>query len=260
MPEFYDRYLGPVLFEPFTASVARRVAASSPRSVLEIAAGTGLLTAALAWAMPDAVITATDLNQAMLDHAVGMRSAPNIYWQQADAQQLPHPDSSFDVTVCQFGAMFFPDRPAAYAQAKRVLHPGGPLVLVIWESLAHNDFPRVMNEAIRAMLPGGTPLFMERIPHGYNDIDAIRADLVAGGFAGVEVDTLTILGQHASAFEVARGFMYGTPIHAAFQGDSAQADRERAVQAAADAMRAELGDGSDAITGRLTAHLVIAAS
>jgi ubiquinone/menaquinone biosynthesis C-methylase UbiE len=254
MPEFYDRYLGPALFEPFAGLVASRVAGLGPRRVLELAAGTGVLTAAMASAMPDAAITATDLNQPMLDRAAALRPARNVIWRQADAQDLPFPERTFDLVVCQFGAMFFPDRPAAYAEARRVLSPRGQLVLAVWDSLARNAFPRVMSQAVGRFLDTDEPQFVERIPHGYHDVQQIQADLAVGGFESVGVETVSVTG-HAKAFDVARGFLQGSPLQAAF-GSADQL--ERAIDAVTEALRTELGGGGQAISGELTAHLVIA--
>ena len=254
MPEFYDRFLGPALFEPFAGLVARRVANLGARRVLELAAGTGVLTAAMASAMPQTAITATDLNQPMLDRAAALRSASNVTWRQADAQDLPFPVGSFDVAAGQFGAMFFPDRPAAYAEARRVLVPGGSLVLAVWDCLARNAFPRVMSEAVGRLLDTDEPQFVERIPHGYHDVEQIRADLTAGGYESVDVETLSVTG-HATAFDVARGFLQGSPLQAAFAGSD---QLGRAIDVVTEALRTELGDGGGAISGELTAHLVIA--
>ena len=129
VPALYDRCLGPLLFVPYARDIAARAALLRPGRVLETAAGTGIVTEALAAALPDAEIVATDLNQAMLDIA-GARGLPaRVNFQAADAQALPFPDSSFDLVVCQFGAMFFPDRVGAYGEARRVLRPGGRVEL-----------------------------------------------------------------------------------------------------------------------------------
>src|SRR5262245_12322043 len=107
----YETYLVPMIFAPYATDLASRVAQRSPARVLEVAAGTGVVTRALASALPEgAAIVATDLNQAMLDHAATLGAARPIEWLQADAQQLRFADETFDAVVCQFGAMFFPDK------------------------------------------------------------------------------------------------------------------------------------------------------
>src|ERR1043165_4426053 len=122
VPENYDRYMVPLIFEPYAADLAQRAASLSPSAVLETAAGTGVVTRTLAPKLqPGASYVVTDLNQPMLDYAAS-RQGPDsrIRWRQADALALPFADATFDVVCCQFGAMFFPDRSAAYREAKRV--------------------------------------------------------------------------------------------------------------------------------------------
>src|SRR5579859_1014886 len=102
IPALYDRHLGPMLFEPYALDMAERVARLAPKRVLEIAAGTGIVTRALSQKLPAVAIVATDLNQPMLDHAAARLTSERITWRQADAQALPFEDGSFDVVVCQF--------------------------------------------------------------------------------------------------------------------------------------------------------------
>src|SRR5947209_19160239 len=112
IPALYDKYLGPMIFQPYADDIAQRLSGLKQGSVLELAAGTGIVTEALIKALPDTVsLVATDLNQAMLDVASVKDKANRVSWQQVDAQTLPFPDASFDVVVCQFGVMFFPDKP-----------------------------------------------------------------------------------------------------------------------------------------------------
>jgi ubiquinone/menaquinone biosynthesis C-methylase UbiE len=137
IPELYEAYLVPLIFEPYAADLATRLAARSPSRVLEVAAGTGVVTRALTRTLPASTsIVATDLNQAMLDRARAVGTAYPVEWRTADALALPFPDRSFDAVVCQFGVMFFPDKPRAYAEARRVLRPGGAFVFNVWDSLA----------------------------------------------------------------------------------------------------------------------------
>lgn len=125
IPKLYETYLVPLIFEPYAADLANRLAARPMTRLLEIAAGTGVVTRALTSVLPENVsIVATDLNQSMLDQAAAVGTRRPVEWQQADAMQLPFPDSSFDAVVCQFGAMFFPEKSKAFAEARRVLRPG----------------------------------------------------------------------------------------------------------------------------------------
>jgi SAM-dependent methyltransferase len=183
IPRLYETYLVPLIFAPYAADLASRVAQYSPTRVLEVAAGTGVVTRALASILPEeSTIVATDLNQAMLDHAATRGAARPIEWRQADALQLPFPDAAFDVVVCQFGAMFFPDKARAFAEARRVLRPGGVYLFNVWDRIEENEFEDTVTTALASVFPDDPPRFLARTPHGYHDTQAIARDLAAGGF------------------------------------------------------------------------------
>src|SRR5579871_5176273 len=213
IPVLYDRYLGPLLFEPFARHVASQVADLLPGRVLETAAGTGIVTVALAERLPaSATLVATDLNQAMLDHAATKPELKRVELRQADALRLPFADGSFDVVVCQFGVMFFPDKVAGYREARRVLAPGGRFVLSVWASLQHNPMTRVVVDAVGARYPQNPPRFLARTPHGHSDTNVIRRDLAAAGFDQIVVETVTLPGRAPSAEHAAIGLCQGTPM------------------------------------------------
>ena len=175
--ELYDRLMVPLIFEPYAADLAKRVAAAGPRDVLETAAGTGVVTRAMAARLAaDVRITATDLNQPMIDHAKARQSGDKrISWKQADALALPFGDQSFDVVACEFGAMFFPDKVKGYKEARRVLKPGGRLLFNVWDKISENDFADTISKRLAKLFPDDPPMFMERTPHGYHDGRQIRA-------------------------------------------------------------------------------------
>ena len=185
IPENYDRYMVPLIFEPFAADLAQRAASFSPSAVLEIAAGTGVVTRALAPKLsPRASYVVTDLNQPMLDYAAS-RQAPDsrIKWRQADALALPFENAAFDLVCCQFGAMFFPDRSSAYREAKRVLKPGGHFLFNVWDRIEENVFADDVTNALARIFPNDPPRFLARTPHGYHDTALIRSELEDAGFS-----------------------------------------------------------------------------
>ena len=148
IPKLYETHLVPLIFEPYAADLARRVAACKPSRILEIAAGTGVVTRALARSLPGGVdIVATDLNPGMLEQAAAVGTSRPVQWQQADAMALPFPDASFDTVACQFGVMFFPDKAKAFAEARRVLKPGGTLLFSVWDRIEENEFADVIGRA-----------------------------------------------------------------------------------------------------------------
>ncbi|HWL36992.1 MAG TPA: class I SAM-dependent methyltransferase [Frankiaceae bacterium] len=237
--ELYERALVPLIFSDYAEETARRVAALSPENVLEVAAGTGVVTRALARAT-DAAITATDLNQPMLDHAATVGTAREVTWRQADALALPFADASYDVVVCQFGVMFFPDRVRGWAEARRVLRPGGTLVVTVWDSLAANELPDETQRTLGRLWPEDPPRFLERTPYGYHDPAVLRADAVAGGFGGAEVDAVSARARAATAREAAIAFVQGTTLRNEIEPRSATALAE-ATDAAAEAFAARFG-------------------
>ncbi|WP_330301176.1 class I SAM-dependent methyltransferase [Streptomyces sp. NBC_00503] len=215
MPAAYEQYLVPVLFRPFAEDLAARTAALRPGRILELAAGTGALTSLLLSADPSAEVTATDLNEAMV--AFGASRAPGAVWRQADAQRLPFPDGSFDLLVCQFGVMFFPDRVAAFAEARRVLAPGGRFLFNTWGPIGRHAFDAAVQAGLERAFPVDPPRFLPTVPHGYADPAVVAADLVAAGFGVEEEQELTLDGRAASAADVAIGFLTGTPVRAAVE-------------------------------------------
>ncbi|WP_409330896.1 class I SAM-dependent methyltransferase [Trujillonella humicola] len=250
MPALYDRLLAPALFEPFAGELAGRAAALAPSGVVEVAAGTGVVTRALCATLPAARVVATDLNPAMA--ARGAAGVPAARWAVADAQALPVAGGVADLVVCSFAAMFFPDRRAAFAETARVLSPAGTALYSIWDDVERSTFPAALVRALGTVLPQDPPDFVVRVPHGYADVDRIAADLAAGGLAG-DVETVQLTAETPSVTALAEGFCLGTPLRAVLARRGSLPDL---VAAVAGAMTAELGDGP--VRGALTAHLVTA--
>jgi len=257
IPEIYDRLLVPLIFEPYALDLAGRLAEARPRDVLETAAGTGVLTRALAARLPaEARIVASDLNQPMLDRAAARQPGDGrIEWRQADALALPFADGSFDAVACQFGVMFFPDKAQGYGEARRVLKPGGRFLFNVWDRIAENEFADVVTEALAALFPHDPPRFMARIPHGYHDVDRIRAELAAAGFADIAVEAVDARSKAASPRDPAVAYCQGTPLRNEIEARDA-ARLEEATERAAEALAHRFGSG--AVEGRIRA-LVISA-
>lgn len=253
--ELYDRHLVPMLFVPYAEDLARRVADGRPGDILETAAGTGVVTAAMAAALPQARIVATDLNPAMLDLAAKRVASPSVAFQPADAQALPFADASFDAVVCQFGVMFFPDRVAAYGEVRRVLRPGGRFLFNAWDRIERNGATERLAETIAELFPDDPPDFFRRVPFGYHDTARIEADLRAAGFTRIETETVAKRSRLASARDAAIGMVQGSPLRSELEarGDGAL---ERTTEAVAAALAGlEAGGGLDA---PMSAHVVVA--
>lgn len=247
----------PLIFEPYAADLAGRLEGTPLSRVLEIAAGTGVVTRALAASLPeDVAIVATDLNQAMLDHAQVVGTRRSVDWRQADAMGLPFDDGSFDAVVCQFGAMFFAEKSTAFAEARRVLRPGGIFIFNVWDRIAENEFADAITTALAALFPEDPPRFLARTPHGYHDRQIIERDLAKAGFgAPTRFDTVAARSRAASSRVPAVAYCQGTPLRNEIETrDATRLDKATEVAAAALAKRF----GAGAVDGKIQAHVVIA--
>ena len=214
IPKLYEQYLVPLIFEPYAADLAHRLASRSLTRVLEIAAGTGVVTRRMAAALPESVsIVATDLNQPMVDLASAIGTKRPVEWRQADAMQLPFPDGTFDAVVCQFGAMFFPEKSKAFSEARRVLRPGGVFIFNVWDRIEENEFADAVTTALESLFPKDPPRFLARTPHGYCDRPTIERDLANGGFtASPQISTVAARSWAESARIAAIAYCQGTPL------------------------------------------------
>lgn len=257
VPRLYDEYLVPLIFSFYADDLARRIAALSPSDLLEIAAGTGAVTRAVAALLPpDVRYVATDLNEPMLAVARQRQGEdPRMTWRQADALALPFEDSAFDVVCCQFGAMFFPDRSNGYAEAKRVLKPDGAYLFSVWDRIEDNVFADDATTTLGKMFPDDPPLFMARTPHGYHDKAVIKVDLERAGFTDISIETLTAMSRGPTADYVAIAYCQGTPLRGEIEARDAS-KLEAATDAVAQAIRKRHGSGP--VEARIQALVITA--
>jgi SAM-dependent methyltransferase len=256
VPELYDSCMVPLIFEPYALDIVARLAARRPMRVLEIAAGTGVVTRSIVAALPgDVAIVATDISQAMLDRAAAIGTDRPIEWRQADAMQLPFRDALFDAVVCQFGAMFFPDKGKAFAEARRVLAPGGTLLFNVWDRIEDNEFAESVTASLARVFPDDPPTFLSRLPHGYHDRDAIARDLEGGGFASPPmIETIAMRSRAASASVPAIAYCQGTPLRGEIEAHGADA-LAGATKACAEGIAERFGSGE--VDGKIQAHVVV---
>jgi SAM-dependent methyltransferase len=261
IPKIYETHLVPLISEPYAEDLATRVAArlslsaveGSPQHVLEIAAGTGVLTRAMLRALrPSVEIIATDVNPAMLEQAAAHTLPRPVAFQQADAMELPFDDQTFDVVVIQFGVMFFLDKPKAMSEARRVLRPGGAMIFSVWDRIEENEFAQVIHAAVGEFFPDDPPLFLSRAPYGYFDHAAIAADVAAGGFARTpEIVTVPARSRASNASDAAVGYCHGSPLRTHIEARGAL---EHATDAAEKAIEQRFGGGP--IEGKIQAHVI----
>ena len=250
-PALYDRYMGPLLFQPYAQLVAQRCALLQPDRILETAAGTGIVTRAVHRAAPQAEIVATDINTAMLEFATQALRSEHVSFRQADAQALPFAVGSFDVVLCQFGAMFFPDKIRANREARRVLRQNGRYLLVTFNSLELNPIPKAAQEAVGALLAEDAFDYMERGPFSYADPARVKDDLLSAGFSDIELETIQ-LSSRVNSQDAAQGLVYGSPMRSEIERRD-PSSLNRAAEAVAQAL--QRWDGKDV---SMSAHLVTA--
>ncbi len=257
IPALYDELMVPMIFEPYAQDLARRLAMLGPGRVLEVAAGTGVVTRAIAALLPETTaVIATDLNPSMLAQAEAVGTRRPVSWRQADAQALPFADESFDVVACQFGAMFFPEKVTAFAEARRVLVPGGRFLFSVWDALEVNQFADVVNSALATFFADDPPSFIARTPHGYHDHATIQQHLTDAGFTSpAEFETITHRSRAASAKHAAVAYCQGTPMRNEIGLRGADL-LERVTAATERALGARFGTGP--IEGSIQGQLVTA--
>lgn len=258
IPKFYDTLMVPLIFEGYAADTAQLVAALSPGAVLETAAGSGVVTRWLAPQLGANVrYVVTDLNQSMLDYAVTRQGADSrIEWLQADALSLPFEDATFDVVCCQFGAMFFPDRVAGYAEARRVLKAGGSFVFSVWDRIEENAFADDVTNAVAEVFPNDPPRFLARTPHGYHDVVLIREELGRAGFTDIQIETREKRSHAQSAHAAATAYCQGTPLRNEIEARDASL-LPLATDRATQAIARRHGEGP--VAGKIQAHMIVAA-
>jgi SAM-dependent methyltransferase len=255
VPKIYERYLVPLIFEPYAVDLVDRLKSRGPSRVLEVAAGTGVVTRALASELPEtAAIVATDLNQGMLDQAAAVGTRRGVEWRTADAMRLPFPDGAFDAVVCQFSVMFFPDKPRAFSEALRVLGPGGVFIFNVWDRIEENEFADTVTTALASVFPADPPRFMARTPHGYFERVAIEEDLARGGFRKPpRIATVAKRSRAESPRVPAIAYCQGTPLRSEIEARDANR-LEQATDAAAEAIARRFG--SQVVEGKIQAHVV----
>jgi SAM-dependent methyltransferase len=255
VPQVYQNYLVPLIFEPYAADMVKRVTSRPLERVLEVAAGTGVVTRALASSLPPSVaIDAIDLNQPMLDQATAVGTSRPVEWKQADAMQLPFPDESFDAVVCQFGVMFFPEKQRAHAEALRVLRPSGVYVFNVWDRLDQNEFADAVAAGVATLFPADPPRFLERTPYAYFDHATIKQDLAAGGFRGTpEIAIVSARSKAKSALDPAIAYCQGTPLRGEIEARDPRG-LEAGTKAAAEEVARRFGQGP--VAAKIQAHVV----
>ncbi len=253
IPENYDKGLGPHIFVDYAADMARRVAEAAPKRVLEIAAGTGIVSRTIRDALDEgAHLTVSDLNPPMLEVArAKFADTENVSFEPADATDLPFEAAAFDLVACQFGVMFFPDKDKAYREVHRVLALGGRYIFNVWGSFADNPFARITQETMAQFFPEEPPAFYE-LPFGYYDVDPIKESLSAAGFKGVEATVVKFDKEIPKTELFVQGLVYGNPVI-----EEIRARANAAPEAVAAALTAALDEAFGSNPGRMPLQAIV---
>lgn len=211
IPDKYDQYLGPLLFEPYALDMVSGMKKEGVSSVLELACGTGRVTQYLPKHFgPGVSITATDLNPDMI--AVATRKIKDdIKWRPADMQELPFAADSFDLALCQYGLMFVPDKAKAIREVARVLKKGSVFHFNTWDKIENNGIPRISRQIVTEFFNGTPPNFYF-VPFSMFDPEAIKKLMLENGFSKVEISLIKKEGISNTALEAATGMIEGNPV------------------------------------------------
>lgn len=256
IPQFYDKYLVPLIFESFAKDLALRAASSATTDLLELAAGSGVVTRELTEILgKNSKYRVTDINQAMLDHAkMQQEQDDRITWQQADALNLPFLDNTFDTVICQFGVMFFPDKIAGYHEAKRVLKPNGRFIFSVWDRIEENEFAHIVTEVAAISFPDNPPNFLARTPHGYHNTKLIKEELSVAGFSKINITTINEVSIGDSASHPAVAYCQGTPLRAEIEARDASLLDHITTQATK-AIQSKFGVNGP-VEGKIRGHVI----
>ena len=254
IPRLYEEYIVPLIFQSYAQDIANRLASRPLSRVLEIAAGTGVVTRRMASVLPnDVAIIATDLNRKMLDMAAEVGTSRPVEWREADAMQLPFDEGEFDAVVCQFGIMFMPDKSKAFSEVRRVLKPGGALLFNVWDRIEENEFAQTVTGALESLFPQDPPRFLARTPHGYYDHAVVQRDLLGGGFVSPpRIDTVAARSTASSPRIPALAYCQGTPLRNEIEARGTSLLGE-ATDIAAAAIAERFGPGP--VDGKIQAHV-----
>jgi SAM-dependent methyltransferase len=239
----HDRFFAPSVLSPFADDLARRVSRLSIGPLLEIAAGTGVLTEAIASALSVGMtIVATDPSAETVEHATTKPGMARVIWQLADPHALPFRDGTFGIVTCQFRVATLGDPVGVFKQARRVLKQSGRFVFNVLGALRHNQVADCLQAAMDALFPTDPPRFIADGLHGYADNEAIDDDLTEAGFTDAIYIVVDLPFAAASAREIATGYCLGTPLRTELELRTS-GDLEAVVGAATLALEERFGSG-----------------
>jgi len=228
--KLYERYLVPAVTLPWAVDLVERAGVRRGDRVLDVACGTGAVARVAAERVGDGGrVAGLDVNRGMLAVARSLQpaGAAPIEWHEGSALELPFDDREFRVVLCQLGLQFFPDRPAALLEMRRVSTPGGRVAASVFSAIEGNPATHALSDALDRHLGEGASL-AKRNEHSLADPEELRGLFATAGFADVRVETVARTVRFASAAEYVRIQFAATPV-AALLSDREPSVRQRLV-------------------------------
>lgn len=239
-PAVYEELLVPGFFTAFANELLDRSDLQDGERLLDVATGTGIVLRLARARRPRlARLTGLDLMPGMLAVAEVKTAGLDVELVQGDAGALPFDDGAFDVVTCQQGVQFFPDRAAALREFRRVLAPGGRVVVSCWGPVESSPGHAVLAQIAEQHVPESGKA--ARAPYGFPDAGALRDLVTAAGFGDVEVETVAGAAEFASPEDFTRAFMEGSPMALAVAVLSPE-ERADLLREIAAAIRARYGE------------------
>ena len=215
VPKAYEEFFVPRLFEPWAALLLDEAQLKKGQAIIDVATGPGTVARLAAPRLgPKGRIVATDISRPMLDIARAKRAlagAAPIEYVESPAAPLAAPTGAFDVVLCQQGLQFFPDRPAALREMKRVLKPGGHAVVAVWTAISRNQIFAAFHAALRAATP---PELADLItaPFSWHSSAELKAATEEAGFRKVRLLTRSLPMVMEKGLEQAVQSFSATPV------------------------------------------------
>jgi len=254
--EIYEQHMVPAIFARWAPDLVEAARVRPGGRALDVACGTGAVTRILSERVgPAGAVVALHINPGMLAAARVAAPARNIEWREGSAVSLPIPDGTFDHVLCQQGLQFFPDKPAALAEMRRVLKPGGRLALACWRSVEHMPGYLALEQALarrigpeKAALP----------PFALGDGENIRRLVIGAGFREVTIRVDAKMIRFQSAEHMVRAVFAGAPSMMGALAEQGTGVLDAIVAEVTEATRAYIDDEGWAIPA--VSHIVAAAA
>jgi ubiquinone/menaquinone biosynthesis C-methylase UbiE len=238
-PELYERYLVPAITSIWAHDLINRARLGPTERVLDIACGTGAVTRLAAERITAGRVVGLDYNPGMLAVARSIRSASTpIEWLEGSALELPFAEKSFNVVLCQLGLQFFPDRPLALREMRRVLVQRGRVALSVYSPIERTPaayaFVRALDECL-----GPDASKIKRAEHLFSNPKQVQTLLTDAGFDRVEVSTVAKQITFPSVLHYVRFQLIATPM-ASLLINRTDAEREADIRVIANRAQSQL--------------------